>query len=109
MVIISSKKDKTPYLDQLKFSDKVLKFNDRDWKQERILIITNENILNLKRKGTFNICIHLVLKRAIKLEAVTAITKSKSPESHEFVIHVPSQYDYRFDSERYIISYLSEI
>ncbi len=41
----------------------------------------------------------IALKRKIKITAVEAITKSKSTESAEFVLHVPSEYDYRYTAE----------
>jgi serum/glucocorticoid-regulated kinase 2 len=36
------------------------------------------------------------IKRRISYKDIAGITMSKT--SHEFVIHVPSEYDYRFDS-----------
>jgi hypothetical protein len=36
----------------------------------------------------------------MKITAVDAITKSKSRESTEFVLHIPSEYDYRYMSDR---------
>jgi len=40
----------------------------------------------------------LALKRRIEVFAVQAITKSTVASSGEFVLHVPSEYDYRFTS-----------
>ena len=41
----------------------------------------------------------VALKRKIKILDVEAVTKSRSKESTEFVLHIPSEYDYRFISE----------
>lgn len=36
----------------------------------------------------------------MKITDVEAITKSKSKESTEFVLHIPSEYDYRFIGDK---------
>lgn len=41
----------------------------------------------------------VALKRKIQLVKIEGITKSSSKESTEFVLHIPSEYDYRFASE----------
>ena len=40
------------------------------------------------------------LKRRIKIKDIAAITKSNSKESMEFVLHVPTEYDYRYTSDQ---------
>jgi len=40
------------------------------------------------------------LKRAIPISAIGGVSKSLAKKSCEFVIHVPEQYDYRYQSER---------
>jgi len=78
--------------EKLLLSDKIEKFNPFGWKQERNIIVTNKYIYNLKKKS---------LKRRISLLNVAATTVSENRESLEFVIHVPSEYDYRYTSARY--------
>ncbi len=43
---------------------------------------------------------YVALKRKIRILDVEAVTKSKSKESTEFVLHIPSEYDYRYMSEQ---------
>ena len=40
----------------------------------------------------------------IQLKEVGGLTKTTLYGSYEFVIHVPSEYDYRFSSRRYALS-----
>ncbi len=40
-----------------------------------------------------------MLKRAIPITSIGGLSKSLSKKSNEFVIHVPEQYDYRYQSE----------
>ena len=72
------------------FSNIIYKFNPLNWKQKRNLLITDKYLYNFK--GTN-------LKRRIKLLNVAATTVSEDPESKEFVIHVPVEYDYRYTSD----------
>ncbi len=74
------------------FSDKLYKYNPYGWKQERNILISNKFVYNLKKK---------TLKRKINLHKITAITFSEHKESQEFVLHVPSEYDYRYTSLKY--------
>lgn len=71
----------------LHFSGNVTKFNKRDWKQERIFVITNLAVYNIKK--------HKVQRR-ILISDIDGITKSTDPRCFEFVIHVEVEYDYRF-------------
>jgi serum/glucocorticoid-regulated kinase 2 len=74
------------------FSDFVVKINPRDKPQERVLVITNRAIYNLLPTD-YGKC-----KRRISLDAVESITVSTV--SDEFVLHVPTEYDYRLMSLR---------
>jgi len=80
--------------EKLLLTDAIYKFNHYNWKQERNILITNKFIYNLKKKS---------LKRKISLLNVGATTVSESKDSNEFVIHVPSEYDYRYSSTKYFI------
>lgn len=73
------------------YSGKITKFNDMGWKQERNMVVTNKSIMNLQKKS---------LKRKMKITTVEAITKSKSKDSTEFVLHIPSEYDYRYTGDQ---------
>ena len=76
----------------VEYSDFVVKINPRDKPQERVLLITNKAAYNVL-PSDFSRC-----KRRIPLEAISAITVSKV--SDEFVLHVPTEYDYRIMSLR---------
>ena len=41
------------YIELIKFSEKVLKYNKRGKKQERILIITNKRLLNIQSRSGY--------------------------------------------------------
>ena len=76
--------------EDIQFSDKILKINKHNWKQERNILITDKAIYNLKK---------LSLKRRIDLKTVIGISLSKL--SDEFVIHCNDiDYDYHYISER---------
>ncbi|GBG33972.1 Protein kinase, putative [Hondaea fermentalgiana] len=78
--------------EQVFFSDFLVKINPRDKPQERVLLITDRAIYNLLPTD-YSKC-----KRRIPLEAVDFLTVSQA--SDEFVLHVPSEYDYRMMSLR---------
>jgi DNA integrity scanning protein DisA with diadenylate cyclase activity len=76
--------------EEIQFSDKILKINKHNWKQERNIIITDKAIYNLKK---------FILKRRIDFKTVIGITLSKV--SDEFVIHCNDiDYDYHYISPR---------
>jgi hypothetical protein len=68
------------------FSDTAIKINMWGIKQERILLMTSNNIFNFKKK---------TMKRKIAIEKIGAIIVS-TKNSKELVLHVPSEYDYRY-------------
>ena len=68
-------------------SRNVVKINKRNREQERLLLITNEGLYNILGKN---------IKRKIRLEMIYGVTVSR--KSTEFVIHIPDEYDYRFNS-----------
>lgn len=74
-------------------------------------MFTTKNIFNLDNNGIFSSVFTIfnkdsIINRKIKLLGVTAITYSVT--SSEFVLHVPSEYDYRLSSENrdLIIQYI---
>lgn len=78
--------------EKLLFADKIKKTNMFEWTQERTLVITNQAVYNIHKKE---------VKRRIEISIIEGLTKTVAPsKSIEFTIHVPSQYDYRFLSQR---------
>ena len=73
------------------FSDKLTKINRKGKKQDRVLMITNKALYNLKYNK------YAQSQRRIELKNIGMITLSKS--GYEFAIHVPSEYDYHFASK----------
>ena len=62
------------------------------WNQERIIVVTTEFIYNIKKNKP---------KRKIPISLLGGVSKTVGANKTEFTIHVPTQYDYRFLSERY--------
>ena len=85
----------------------IFKYNYKNKKQERIIVITNLNLFNLKVPDVFNNFIaklfsSAIMRRKIPLQKISAITLSRY--GFEFVIHVPDEYDYRYCSvEKFFI------
>ena len=74
----------------IQFSDKILKINKFNFKQERNILLTDKAIYNLKKTS---------LKRRIDYKIIVGITVSKL--SDEFVVHCKDiDYDYQFISPR---------
>ena len=61
------------------------------WVQQRYLIITNEKIYNIKKTK---------IKRSIVINTLSGITKNLQGSKKEFTLHVNTEYDYRFQSEK---------
>ena len=57
-------------------------------------MITSARLYNFREKKGKK-----MLKRAIPISSIGGVSKSLSKKSNEFVIHVPEQYDYRYQSE----------
>lgn len=68
------------------YSDKCQKINSMGLKQERNLVLTSKHIYNLRRKK---------MRRKIQIVNVAAVILSEKNDS-DFVLHVPKEYDYRF-------------
>ncbi len=63
------------------------------WNQERTLVITTEQIYNIKKFKT---------KRRIRIADLAGISKTVRGAQTEFTLHIPKEYDYRFLSEKYL-------
>jgi serum/glucocorticoid-regulated kinase 2 len=87
----------------------IFKYNYKNKKQERIIVITNFNLYNLKVPDVFNNFIaklfsSAIMRRKIPLQKIAAVTVSR--QGFEFVIHVPEEYDYRYCSiERFYFKF----
>ena len=73
------------------FSDKMKKINQNDWTQERIIVITTSKIFNIHKNK---------IKRKMEINLLDGISKNIEGKKSEFTIHFPSEYDYRFVSEK---------
>lgn len=74
------------------YSSFIVKINSRSKAQERVLVITDQAVYNVL-PSDYSKC-----KRRIEFELLESVTMSQISE--EFVLHVPSQYDYRLHSLR---------
>ena len=77
----------------------VSKFNDQNKKQERVILLTNKHLFNIKLVNPLNnilvkIFNSAVIRRKIEIKRISAVTVSRI--GFEFVIHVADEYDYRF-------------
>ena len=75
------------YAEIIFLSCPIFKFNDYKKKQERRLLVTNLAVYNVK--GTD-------IKRRIEVEKIKGISFSKI--GTEFILHIPTEYDYRYAS-----------
>jgi hypothetical protein len=85
------------------FSAKLQKINVRKKKQERLILLTNKNLYNLKDGGFLTGALSIfsssgMIKRKIPLNKIKAIVYAKL--GNEFVINVPSEFDWRIISEK---------
>ena len=68
-------------------STNLFKYNDYKKRQDRSIVVTTFNFYNMKEKE---------IKRKIGLQKIKAIIISML--SSEFVLHVPEEYDYRYQT-----------
>lgn len=78
--------------EEVLFSDFVIKINRKGKEQTRTILITNHAVYNLMANN-YSKC-----KRRIVHSEIAAITTSTTTK--EFVLHVPSSYDYRYKSAK---------
>ena len=76
-------------------SDTVYKFSTLKKKQKRNIVITNKCVFNLINK---------ILKKKISIRNIVAITISSHSGNNEFILHIPSEHDYLYDSPKYFSS-----
>ena len=70
--------------EKVMLSTVITKYNDLGFRQERILVVTDNAIYNIKRKS---------VQRRIPIEKLEAMTMSTM--SSEFILHIKEEYDYR--------------
>ncbi|CAD8178540.1 unnamed protein product [Paramecium octaurelia] len=91
--------------EKILLSTLIIKVNQNQKKQERTFLITNKYVYNIVPKSDskimqiFGKIMSNQIKRKIKLSSIQAV--SVTSLGAEFVIHVPSEYDYRFQSSDY--------
>lgn len=88
--MLSKRGDNTPHPEVVKFSNFVTKINRKNKEQHRALLITDKALYNLL-PSSYGRC-----RRRIDLKKIVGVTASCT--GHEFVVHVPIEYDYRFKS-----------
>eukprot|EP01084_Bolivina_argentea_P267932 454970_1 len=98
-----AKMSDNPSSESIVLSLQLIKINKRGKEQNRLLLLTNQALYNIK-PGQLKKC-----QRRIELSKILCITMSIT--SHEFAIHVPQEYDIRYKSKykERIASLLSEL
>lgn len=71
---------------QILFSMKAVKINQRSWKQARTIVITTRGLYNFN--GTSN-------RRFVEASKIRGVIYST--KSYELIIHIPSEYDYHYN------------
>eukprot|EP01084_Bolivina_argentea_P159054 277029_1 len=75
----------------IKMCTNILKINKKNKKQQRMFVLSNKAIYNIKTNKKTS-----VIQRRIDLTNIASITLSET--STEFTINIPSEYDYRYDA-----------
>jgi serum/glucocorticoid-regulated kinase 2 len=89
--------------EKILFSANLTKINKNNKYQDRNMMITTLNFFNLRTDGVLSTVSSLfnsnyMIKRKFDLKLIKAIVYAKL--GNEFIVHVPSEFDYRFISER---------
>eukprot|EP01084_Bolivina_argentea_P184868 318836_1 len=85
--------DNYPSPELVEYTTKLNKINKRNKKQLRVFILTTKALYNVK-PSSIN-----VLQRRIDIKDIASVTSSLT--SLELTIHVPAQYDYRYQATNY--------
>jgi len=72
------------------FSNKLIKFNHVNKRQERVILVTSQAVYN------YGIDRYKKPKSRLGFNEITAVTQTSIKQSNEFMLQVPSQHDYRF-------------
>lgn len=81
------------HIEKILLSATVIKINHVNKRQERALVVTNKNVINIASPNSF---LPNRIKRKIPLHKITGLTASRYGQ--EIVIHVENEDDYRFIS-----------
>lgn len=89
--------------EKILFSATLTKVNKLDKRQDRNIVITTQYIYNLRSEGMLTSVTSLfnsnyMVKRKIDMKLIQAIVYAKL--GNEFVLNIPTEFDYRFASER---------
>src|SRR3990167_6039259 len=89
--------------EKILFSATLTKVNKLDKRQDRNIVITTQYIYNLMSEGMLTSVTSLfnsnyMVKRKIDMKLIQAIVYAKL--GNEFVLNIPTEFDYRFASER---------
>ncbi|CAD8139920.1 unnamed protein product [Paramecium pentaurelia] len=79
-------------------SSNIIKVNQNNKKQERIFLLTNRFVYNIKSDSKILQFFgkSIKIQRKIRIQLISAISVSNI--GTEFVLHIPQEYDYRFQS-----------
>eukprot|EP01084_Bolivina_argentea_P092160 165835_1 len=104
--MLSTYGDNHPKKEQIILSSRIIKINKKGKQQKRILLLTDKALYNLK-ENKLHSC-----QRRIIFNLIESISISST--SNEFTIHVPTEYDYRYKTNKpsdntKIVSVLSKL
>eukprot|EP01084_Bolivina_argentea_P133039 234769_1 len=101
--MLSKMGDNFPETEKVVLSVKLIKINKRGKEQDRLLLLTDKALYNLKPKDIKK------CQRRIGFEKLVSVTISTT--SQEFAIHIPEEYDYRYKTgyKDRIVAVLSEL
>ncbi len=80
---------------------KAVKINDEGTAQQREIVVTNKAFYNFAMND------YWFEKRRIDIEKIKEI--SFSDTSHQFIIHVPDEYDYRYSQQAFRVEIVKAI
>ena len=83
-------------------SCKVKKYNQYEWKHDRIFVVTEKHVYNIRSKSINIQIIFIEVRRKIPINTLAALTVSKDPQSQELVVHIIGAHDLRLKSSKYV-------
>ena len=79
------------------------KYNKFDWKQDRVFVVTEKHIYNVKGRSKYwlyLIIVILELRKKVPICTLAGMTVSKDPSSNELVIHIIGDCDFRLKASK---------
>ena len=98
------KSDNEEKTEEVLLSVHIIKINKRQKEQERILLLTNTALYNIRASNQWQpkstpTPLTYTCRRRVHLSLIESISIPSSVSvSDEFIVHIPSEYDYRFKS-----------